>query len=88
MHSNLLDFMSDIGNPVFSNITGAYFDNNISEPILMSIFLNKTSTIVFPIDYDYVALTYAVVAFAVGFFIIIPAGIILGVLWYRRRKKR
>jgi len=88
MHSNLLDFMCDIGNRVFSNITDAYFDNNISYPILMDIFLNKTNTVVFPIDYDYVALVYVLVAFSLGFFIIIPAAIILVLLWYRRRKKR
>ncbi len=87
-HSELLNDFS--GNNVIINyLLGLLKDENGSYyPLPMNVVLNKTNTIVFPVDYVYVAAVYAVLVFATGFFIIIPAAVILGLMWYRRRKKR
>ncbi len=88
LHSHLLNFICDTGNHVFSDITDTYFNNNLSYPILMDMFLHKTNIIVFPIDYVYVAVVYIVLAFAMGFFIIIPVVAILGITAYRKHRRK
>lgn len=88
LHSHLLNDMSDLGNPTFAAITGAYYDNNTSYPIALGLFLHKTNTIVFPVNWIYVMLVYLIVAFALALFIIIPVAAILGITAYRRHRRK
>ncbi len=88
LHSHLLNDMSDSGNPTFAAITGAYYENNTAYPLGMGLFLHKTNTIVFPVDWVYVMLVYGVVAFALAFFIVIPVVAILGITAYRRHRRK
>ena len=88
-HSRLLDEMC--GNNVIINyMLGLHVDvNGTYFPLSINMVLNKTNTIVFPLDYVYIAAVYALVAIAPALIIIIPVAAILGIKAYRshRRKK-
>ena len=86
-HSHLLSFMGDCGDPIFANITGAFY-NNTSRPIGMNLFLDKTNIVVFPVDWLYVGLVYLVVGLFLGFFVIVPAVVILSISAYRKHRKK
>ena len=86
-HSHLLHSMYDLGDPILANITGAFY-NNSSYPMGMNLFLDKTNIIVFPVDWLYVGLVYFVVGLSIGFFVIVPAVIILSISAYRKHRKK
>ncbi len=74
--------------PVISNLLGVQIHyGNRSYPVGMILTLHSTSYVVFPVNWPYVVAVYVVVAFSVGFIIIVPAAIVLGVVAYRRKKR-
>ncbi|MHB8360040.1 MAG: hypothetical protein ACYDCP_11185 [Thermoplasmataceae archaeon] len=73
--------------PVISNVLGVQTHyGNKSYPVGMILTLHSTSYVVFPVNWLYVVAVYVVVAFSIGFIIIVPAAIVFGVVAYRRKK--
>ena len=87
-HSRLLDAM--YGNNVIINyMLGLHVDvNGTYFPLSISMVLNKTNTIVFPLDYVYIPAVYILVAIAPVLIIIIPVAAILGITAYRRHRRK
>ncbi|GEM_PF-2824118 len=75
--------------PVINYLLGVQiYGGNRSYPVGMILTLHSTSYIVFPVNWPYVAATFVVVSFAIGFPIIVPVAIVLAIASYRRRKRR
>lgn len=88
--TNLL-FISGGVNLAINNLFNLYLHNNNgteSFPVGTILTLHSTNVVVFPVNWFYVVAVYVVVAISVGFIVIVPAAILLGLIAYRRRKRR
>jgi len=75
--------------PVISYMLGvSIHSGNKSYPVGLIMNLHSTSYIIFPVNWMYVIAVYVVVALSVGFIFIVPAAILLGILAYRKKKRR
>ncbi|WP_337860376.1 hypothetical protein [Ferroplasma sp.] len=74
-------------NPLIDSILSLILYNG-TQPIHMSLTLHKTNYIIFPIDWDYVALTYIVVFVLTFIVFIAPVIAIFGIYSYAKRRRR
>lgn len=90
MHSHLLANFANICNPLISNITGAYCNHNISDPMGFNFLLHKTNVVTFPPDFIFAGAVLFLVFYTEAYFITVPATIIIVLLSYNdhRKKKR
>ncbi len=74
--------------PVINNVVGVEIPgNNTTYPVPITMVLHSTNYIIFPVNWLYVVLVYVVVGFAMGWFIIVPAIILLVIASYRKKRE-
>lgn len=88
MHSHLLGDVVDICNKIISNITDAYCDHNISDPLGFNFLLHKTNAVIFPPDYIFAGAVLFLVFYTEAYIITVPATIIIALLAYNDHRKK
>jgi len=74
--------------PVINNVLGVeILDNNKTYPVPVTMILNSTNYMIFPVNWLYVVLVYVVVGFFMGWFIIVPVIILLVIASYRKKRE-